>query len=85
MASDGLRRPLMASDGSPHQVRIATLREYLAHEMRDADWSGVRGGFDLERAIDDFVFLCFFVGNDFLPPCPGLEIREGALEAMLLL
>jgi 5'-3' exoribonuclease 2 len=75
----------MASDGLPHQVRIATLREYLAHEMRDADWSGVRGGFDLERAIDDFIFLCFFVGNDFLPPCPGLEIREGALEAMLLL
>ena len=66
-------------------VQIATLREYLERELRGADWSGVRGGFDLERAIDDFVFLCFFVGNDFLPHCPGLEIREGAIEAMLLL
>ena len=72
--------------GEPLEVlRVGTLREYLDRELREADWSGVRGGFDLERAIDDFVFLCFFVGNDFLPHMPGLEIREGALEGLLLL
>eukprot|EP00871_Galdieria_phlegrea_P005290 jgi/Galph1/5762/GphlegSOOS_G4322.1 len=51
---------------------IGVLREYLDKELSDLTIPF----YDLEHWINDFIFLCFLVGNDFLPQIPTLNIAE---------
>src|ERR1700761_3169348 len=65
-------------------MHLCIVREYLELEFQELKEPGALGGveFDMERIIDDFILMAFFVGNDFLPNLPHLHINEGALALM---
>ena len=61
-------------------VRLDVLKQCLQYEL---SFHLNFDKFNFERIIDDFIFICTFVGNDFLPHLPSLDIRRGALDNLL--
>ncbi|CAK7269276.1 exonuclease II Exo2 [Sporothrix epigloea] len=67
-------------------MHLCIVREYLELEFQELKVEGLmKFSFNLERIIDDFILMAFFVGNDFLPNLPRLHINEGALATMFML
>ena len=64
-------------------MHLCIVREYLELEFQELQQPGaLEFAYDMERIIDDFILMAFFVGNDFLPNLPNLHINEGALALM---
>jgi len=61
-------------------IDIGKVRTSLAEKLR---WKEKKHVFNPKQSIDDFIFLCFTVGNDFLPHIPSIEIIESGIELIL--
>lgn len=66
-------------------LELSILRQLFEIQFRKfaRDPNVLNVPYDPRRIVDDFVFLCALVGNDFLPHVPHLEIDNGALGLML--
>ena len=54
-------------------LNIWVLRDYLELDLKIPN-PVVKT--DIEKLIDDFIFICFLTGNDFIPHIPSVEIHE---------
>ncbi|KAK6135171.1 hypothetical protein DH2020_031067 [Rehmannia glutinosa] len=84
----GLDADLIMLALASHEVHFSILREFLnVWILRDYLAESLRiptVKVDLERLVDDFIFMCLFVGNDFLPHVPSLELSEGAIDLLMV-
>jgi 5'-3' exoribonuclease 1 len=78
----GVQRVELSMTNNFQLIHIALLREYLHLEYKELIGK-LRMPYDLERIIDDFIFFCFFIGNDFLPSLSALDIAEGSLDKLI--
>lgn len=78
----GIKRADVRTPPNLQLIHISVLREYFLLEYRELA-SEMKLRFDLERIIDDFIFFCFFIGNDFLPSLSALDIGEGSLDHLI--
>ena len=81
-ASGGVQRVELSTTNNFQLIHISLLREYFMLEYKSLQGK-LRMRFDLERIIDDFVFFCFFIGNDFMPSLSALDIAEGSLDKLI--
>lgn len=56
-------------------IYLNMVREYMDLEFSKMKDSMKHLTYDINQIIDDFILLCFFVGNDFLPKCYCFDIR----------
>ena len=82
--NSGPRDPLRFGPDDYEVLEVNMIRKMLHLEMRSLVQSGELGfEYSVERVVDDFIFLCMLIGNDFLPHVPHLDIADGAINLMM--
>jgi len=58
-------------------LAVRPLKDHIIHSL------DIRRVIDREQLIDDYIFICFLLGNDFMNHIPSLNLRYGGHDLLL--
>jgi 5'-3' exonuclease len=62
---------------------INILNKKLESINKDNESKEIKINFENKDFINDFIFLCYLLGNDFLPHIPSIDIKKNGLDFLL--
>ena len=62
---------------------IPYFAERMIEELSDAETSKIESKDLTNNKIFDYIFICFFLGNDFMPHFPALNIRTSGIDTLI--
>ena len=78
----GIERSELVVTNNFQLLFLNLLREYIDLEFSELK-EELKEDYSLERVIDDLVFFCFFIGNDFLPSLITLDIADASIDMLI--
>jgi len=60
------------------ELIIETFNKYIKYETD----INIIDNLDKNKLISDFIFICYFLGNDFLPHIPSIEIYDNGIDEL---
>ena len=65
-------------------MRNAIYNSFITELESNKEYSDENIVLDKENVIRDFIFICYLMGNDFLPHLPSLDIYDNAIDTLIM-
>jgi 5'-3' exonuclease len=65
-------------------VSIKIMRQSIVNTIQKYLGESINKDLDSISVVNDFIFMCYFLGNDFLPHIPSLDIHHTGIESLII-